>query len=241
MATAELNPPAGVRRDPFPRPWTPAEFERACGLGVFAGRAVELIDSQIVERIGGDLRPFVFTRKEYYALGDGQFFRDQRVQLIAGEILQMSRMNPPHAVAIQLATKALERVFGDGFNVRGVQLPVVLGPTSEPEPDVAVVRGSPRDYGDDHPTTALLVVELSDTTFDYDAFEKANLYASAGITDYWVIDITRHRLIVMRNPQANAGEVHAHRYDSLLAFEEDKFVSPLAAPDARIRVADLLP
>jgi Uma2 family endonuclease len=240
MATAELNPPTGVRRDPFPRPWTLAEFERACGLGTFAGRAVELIDGQIVERIGGDLRPFVFTRKEYQALDDGQFFRDQRVQLIAGEILQESPMNPPHAKSVRKATRALQKICPDGCFVQA-QLPLALGLTSEPLPDLAVIRGSIDGFDDDHPTTAVLVVEVSDTTFNSDAYEKANLYASAGIQDYWVIDIAGHRVIVMRNPQPNAGEVHGHRYDSLMAFDEDKSVSPLAAPDARIRVADLLP
>ena len=117
MATAELNPPTGVRRDPFPRPWTPAEFDRACGLGVFAGRVVELIDGHIVERTGGDLRPFVFTRKEYQALDDGQFFWDQRVQLIAGEVLQESPKNRPHAKSLMKTAKALEHAFGDGYHV----------------------------------------------------------------------------------------------------------------------------
>lgn len=240
MTTAELATPAGVRRDPYPRPWTAAEFERACALGVFDGRAVELIDGQIVERIGGDLRPFVFTRKEAYALDDNQFFRDQRVQLIAGEILQMSRMNPPHALGIRLVTKALERVLADGYDVR-VQLPIALSLASEPEPDIAVVGGTPRDYGDDHPTTAALVVEVSDTTFDYDAYEKASLYAAAGITDYWIVDLMRHRVLVMRNPQPDAGEPHGFRYAALAPYADDATIAPLALPAARVRVADLLP
>lgn len=239
MATAELNHPTGVRRDPFPRPWTPAEFERACALGVFAGRAVELIDGQIVERSGGDLRPFVFTRKEYQALDDGQFFRDQRVQLIAGEILQQSPMNPPHVMSLRLASKLLDRVFAEGHDVR-VQVPLDLGLMTQPEPDLAVVVGSPRDYPD-HPTTAVLVVEVSDTTYDAGVSVKASLYAAAGIQEYWVIDLARHRVLTMRNPEPRAGEPHGHWYATVLAFDEDKSVSPLAAPDARIRVADLLP
>jgi Uma2 family endonuclease len=239
MATAELDQSTGVRRDPFPRPWTPAEFERACGLGVFAGRAVELIDSQIVERTGGDLRPFVFTRKEYQALDDGQFFRDQRVQLIAGEILQESPMNRPHVKAVWKTTKALERVFAPGHHVLS-QAALDLGLTSEPQPDAAVISGTIDDY-DDHPTTAVLVVEVSETTYDSDVTVKAGLYAAAGIKEYWVIDLVRHRLVTMRNPEPRASEPHGHWYATIAAFDEDKSVSPLSAPDARIRVADLLP
>ncbi len=71
-------------------------------LGLFAGRDVELVAGTIRECPGGG--PFVFTRKEYYALDDNHFFRNQRVQLIGGVIVQESPMNPPHAVAVRLAT-----------------------------------------------------------------------------------------------------------------------------------------
>src|SRR5436190_17959674 len=100
MATADLlTPPAPPRRDPSPRLWTDAEFARMQQLDLFAGRAVELIDGTVIERPTGV--PFVFTRKEDYALDDHQFFRDQRVQLIGGTILQESPMNPPHANAVR--------------------------------------------------------------------------------------------------------------------------------------------
>lgn len=237
MTTAELTSQPGVRRDPFPRPWTAAEFEKARGLGVFDGRAVELIDSQIVERIDGQLRPFVFTRKEYYALDI--FFIDQRVELINGEILQMARMNPPHAKSVYKSTKALERVFADGFVVR-CQLSLDLGLTTEPQPDVAVVEGSIDDYGDEHPHTAVLVVEVSDTTFDFDSGEKASLYAAAGIADYWIVDLANRRVMVCRDPQPAVDEPHHYRYAALSPVAEEKFVAPLAASSARVPVADLL-
>lgn len=237
MTPTDPTPPPGVRRDPFPRPWTAAEFERACGLGVFAGRAVELIDSQIVERIDGQLRPFAFTRKEYRELE--VFFTDQRVQLIAGVIFQEPPMNRPHVKSVWKVTKALERAFADGFHVQS-QSTIDLGLTTEPQPDAAVITGTIDDY-DDHPQTAVLVVEVADTTFQFDAYEKASLYAAAGIADYWVVDLERSRVVVMRDPRPHDGEPHGHRYASLLPLGADGTVAPLAAPDARVRVADLLP
>ena len=111
MATAELTTPptAAPRREPFPRPWTPAEFDRMRELDLFAGRAVDLIDGQVIEHApdGTGPRPFVFTRKEYYALYDNHFFFNQRVQLIGGVIVQESPMNPPHAASIAKASKKL--------------------------------------------------------------------------------------------------------------------------------------
>lgn len=180
MATADLlaPPSAAPRRNPTPRLWTPDEFARMQQLGLFAGRDVELANGTVVERPGGT--PFMFTRKEYYALGDNHFFRDQRVQLIGGVILQESPMNPPHATTVSLGQFVLPTLFGAGFYVR-VQLPLDLGLISEPHPDLAVVTGSPRDYLIDHPKTALLVVEVSDTTIEEDTHDKASLYASGGI------------------------------------------------------------
>src|SRR5262245_36151255 len=134
MATADLltPKPTAPRRDPSPRLWTDAEFARMQQFGLFAGRDVELIGGTVIER--HTRVPFVFTRKEYYALGDNHFFRNQRVQLIGGVILQESPMNPPHATAILLGQAILPAVFGVGCYVR-VQLPLDLGLLSEPHPD----------------------------------------------------------------------------------------------------------
>lgn len=89
----------------------------------------------------------------------------------------MSPQNSPHFTAIRLAEDALRKVFGLGYEVR-VQGPLDLSPSSQPEPDIAVVRGSIRDYAKAHPTTAVLVVEVSDSTVVFDRGEKASLYAS---------------------------------------------------------------
>src|SRR5947208_15853969 len=93
-----------------------------------------------------------WTRAEYYRMADAGLFREQRVELIEGEIFQMPPMKTPHAAALELGERELEAVFGAGYWVRN-QLPLHFGPRSEPEPDLAVVPGGPRDFTD-HPTTA---------------------------------------------------------------------------------------
>src|SRR5215216_5254352 len=111
MATADLlTPSAPPHRDPSPRLWTDAEFARMQQLGLFNGRDVELTAGVVRER--GTGVPFVFTRKEYYALDKHGFLRDQRVQLIGGVILHESPMNPPHAAVVRKSRRAIERVFG---------------------------------------------------------------------------------------------------------------------------------
>ena len=241
MATADLIRlrPAKPPRDPFPRPWSRNDFERMRQMGLFDGRSVSLDDGTVMEDAAGGPRPFLFTRKEYYSLWDAGFFRDQRVQLIGGVIVQESPKNPPHATAIQLACEVLRATFGTGYCVR-VQLPLDLGLISEPHPDLAVVVGSPRDYSVDHPKTALLVVEVAETTLEQDTHEKASLYAAGGIADYWVIDVTG-RLLVFREPRPDATQPFGFVYARVAAYGRDDRVSPLAAPIHRLNVAGLLP
>jgi Uma2 family endonuclease len=208
-----------------------------CDLGIFNGHAVELADGTVFD--SDQEQPFLFTRKEYYALDDAGFFRDQRIQLIGGVILQEGRMNTPHAVAVTLAQVALPIAFGNGFHVR-VQLPLTLSNYSEPHPDLVIVTGSPRDYLVEHPKTAALVVEVSESTLEEDTHTKMSLYAAAGIAEYWVID-TSGRVLVFRNPHPETGQPFGHAYARVTAHSRDDVRIPLAAPEARVKVADLLP
>jgi len=147
-------------------------------------------------------------------------------------------MNPPHATGVTLVAAALQRVFGPGWVCR-VQLPLVLGQDTDPSPDFDIVKGDPRDYTTVHPTTAELIVEVSDTTLSLDLTEKAEQYATANILDYWVLDLVGRRLLVFRDPAPVTAGGAAYRTHLTLGPAES--VSPLAAPSGVIPIADLLP
>jgi Uma2 family endonuclease len=159
-------------------------------------------------------------------------FEGRRAMLIGGVILEQGPMSPPYAITLGLVGEALRSVFGFGWRFRS-QSPLILGQYTDPEPDFAVIEGTARgSFG--HPSTADLVVEVADSSFDFDTNEKRLLYAKAGIREYWVVDINGRQLLVYRAP--NAGD-----YAMQQAFGPADTVSPLAAPAATVRVADLLP
>ena len=105
----------------------------------------------------GGPRPWLWTREQYYKLGELGFFDGKRVELIRGEIIEMSPINPPHANATGLVSDALALVFAIGYHIRVQQPFAVTGgkPGTDPQPDVSVIPGSRRDYPD-HPTVAAL-------------------------------------------------------------------------------------
>jgi Uma2 family endonuclease len=158
---------------------------------------------------------------------------EDHVELLDGEIIEMSPEKSRHATAVDLALEALRAAFATGHTVR-VQHPLALGEASEPEPDLAVVAGSPRDYAAGHPASALLVVEVADSSLEYDRKRKAHAYAGAGIEDYWIVNLTGACLEVYRSPSPDG-------YRSVATHSRDASITPLAAPDAVVRVADLLP
>jgi Uma2 family endonuclease len=182
-----------------------------------------------------------WTREDYDRMIDaGIFAPGERVELIDGEIIEMSPQKSPHSTAISLTADRLRVAFGAGHHVR-VQMPLALDPHSEPEPDVAVVLGSPRDYRDAHPSSALLVVEVTDSTLAYDRDQKGSLYARAGIADYWVLNLADRHLEVYRDPALSSEARYGWSYRTIHHYSADECVSPLAAPQVRITVADLLP
>jgi len=174
-----------------------------------------------------------WTREEYDKMvAAGMFAPGERVELVDGEILTMTPQGSAHATAIQLVQDALRLAFGPDFSIRP-QLPLALAPDSEPEPDLAVVVGKPKEYWHAHPATALLVVEVSDTTLEYDRRRKGNLYARAGIEEYWIVNLVDGCIEVYREP-------HQAGYASCQCFFAGQHVGLLAAPDSVIRVADLI-
>jgi Uma2 family endonuclease len=182
--------------------------------------------------------PRRWTREEYYRMGDLGFFHGQPVELIEGEIMVLSPQSWPHASTVDRVAVALHRVPESIFWVR-TQCPLNLN-TSDPEPDASVVLGRREDYSD-HPTIAVLIVEVSDSTLNYDRTRKASLYARAGIADYWIVNLVNNQLEVRRDPRPDSSQHYGHGYASLTTLVPPAVVSPLAAPQVSLAVADLLP
>ncbi|MBI5854312.1 MAG: Uma2 family endonuclease [Nitrospirae bacterium] len=179
------------------------------------------------------------TREEFDRLvASGFFHPEERLELIEGELIQMTPQGSAHASAIRLIEEALRTSFGTGHDVR-VQMPLALLRDSEPEPDVAVVVGSARTYRDAHPNAAVLVVEVADATLEYDRGRKADLYARAGIPELWILNLSDRRLEVSRDPGTEG--VDRARYRTHLVFAASDSVAPLGCPGVSIAVSDLLP
>jgi Uma2 family endonuclease len=157
--------------------------------------------------------------------------RARRPYLINGVIWEQGEMNPPHADCVELVNLLLVRLFSPKYRVR-CQLPLVFGLDTDPMPDMAVVdRSAPLDNSG-HPATAELVIEVSDTTLYEDRTTKAALYATAGIAEYWIVDVNSERLIVHRQPDASGS------YGEVQTLGKEATVRPLLLPDAVLKVSE---
>jgi Uma2 family endonuclease len=182
-----------------------------------------------------------WTRLEYERLIDlGAFGPEERLELLAGQLVVREPQGRRHSTGIRLVAGTLRAAFGPDWNVEA-QLPVALDEESEPEPDVAVVAGGPRDYLASHPTRPALVVEIALTSLALDRGEKASIYARAGVADYWIVNLVDSVLEVYRDPEASPDSAYGWRYGSALTLRTGDRVRPLSVPNAEILVADLLP
>ena len=182
-----------------------------------------------------------WTRPQYERLITcGLLDEDDPVELLDGLLLVKEPQASPHRTAVLLVAKALERAFGEGWFVQ-TQSPIALDDRSEPEPDVCVVGGSPRDYVESHPRRPALVVEVAQSALRRTRGRKAALYARARITDYWIVNLVDRVLEVHREPARPGPARPRWGYAAIATFGLDAGVTPLAAPDALVRVADMLP
>lgn len=179
-------------------------------------------------------RVHAWTRAEYEHIVDvGGFAPEARLELLDGEIIDMSPQKSAHAAAVGLVTGALQRCLGDGMHLRS-QMPLALDDHSEPEPDVAVVPGSIRDYSDHHPSTAALIVEVADSSLAFDRLRKTAAYARNGIPEYWILNLKERVLEVRRDPVGEAYQQH-------VVLQAGDNVSPLCTPGDQVSVASMLP
>jgi Uma2 family endonuclease len=184
-------------------------------------------------------RRWRWTAEQYRRLDKLGFFEDHHVELINGELIELTT-NPPHDTAVGLTGHALRAAFGPEYAVREEKT-LDLGRRYQPHPDVAVVVGSTRDYSTKHPTTAVLLVEACESSLRYDRVVKAHRYALAGIADYWIVNLIDRQLEIYRNPEPDPARPGRFRYADTTIVPEDGHARPLARPDAVIAVIDLLP
>jgi Uma2 family endonuclease len=182
-----------------------------------------------------------WSRREYRQLIDyGLLDEDDPIELLDGLLLVKEPQHSPHRTAVLLVAKALERALGEGWFVQ-TQSPIILDDRSEPEPDACVVRGSPRDYAREHPTRPALVVEVAQSRLRLARGRKAAAYARAGIADYWILNLDGRVLEVYREPARQDSTRRQWGYAAIETLGAAATVTPLTAPAATIRVADLLP
>ena len=181
-----------------------------------------------------------FTRAEYDRLIDlGVFQPGERIELIGGELMIAEPQGTAHYTAIRQTAKALEAAFGPGWEVR-TQGPIGLDDDSEPEPDVAVVPGGPKDYLHAHPARPVLTVEVAESSLAIDRNHKGSLYARAGLADYWVVNLVDRVLEVYREPVPDPAAPFGWRYARREVFDASARVTPLAAPGSSLAVSQLL-
>ena len=182
-----------------------------------------------------------WTRKEYDRLIEiGFFHEDEPIELIGGHLLVTEPKGTPHTTALELTAEALRGAFGSGWAVR-TQEPVALDDESEPEPDVVVVPGGHRDYLAEHPARPALVVEVADSSLVFDRRYKGSVYARAGLSDYWIVNLVGRVLEVYRRPVPDPSADFGWRYRDVETLRPGATVTPLARPDVALAVADLLP
>lgn len=180
-----------------------------------------------------------WTRAEYEALVERGVFDGEPLELLGGQLIVAEPQGPYHASSVGRITDALKAVLPPGWIVRE-EKPVALDDESEPEPDIAVVRGSHGDYEAAHPSRPALVIEVAHTSLGFDRAAKASFYARAGIDDYWIVNLLDGALEVYRAPAPDAGAPSGWRYMSVEVVRSPGVVAPLAIPSTRIAIADLV-
>ena len=169
-------------------------------------------------------------RVEYDRLVALGAFGGERVELVAGELRRMSPIGPPHAATVDRLTELLVLALAGRARVR-VQGSFAADELSEPEPDVSVLP--PGDYDHAHPNVAHLIIEVADSSLDYDRGRKAELYARCGVPEYWIINLVERVVEVHRQPGASGYQQrHVQTKTSSLCL--------LAFPDVELNVADFL-
>jgi len=175
-----------------------------------------------------------WTRRQYEQMVEAHVLTaEDRVELLNGRIVPMSPQNSRHATAVTLCHQALSEMGPEDHFVR-TQAPLALGPHSEPEPDVALVPGTPADYWTQHPDRAALIVEVSDASLEKDRSDKRRLYARHGVPEYWILNLQAGHIEVYRHPSDDD-------YETKTTHPRNDSVATAARPEASVSVSRLIP
>lgn len=175
----------------------------------------------------------LWTVEEYHRLIEaGILTIDDKVELLDGHIVEMSPQYPPHAATTQRCDRYFQNLLQERAYIR-IQLPITLS-TSEPEPDIAIVKINPSFYGECHPVAEdiFLLIEIADSTIRKDRKIKASIYARDNILEYWILDISKRQVYIFRNPSTNG-------YESETIIDATASLSPVAFPDIEVFFSEL--
>lgn len=178
---------------------------------------------------------------EYHRLIEMGFFEpEERLELIEGLLAPMSPIYPPHAFAVNRLSRKLTMELGEDYEVRAQQPVTIHELASELEPDVVVAAAQARGYSDRHPfaNEILLIVEVSDSTLKRDRGKKRRTYASAGIQEYWIVNLVHRVLEVYRNPRGSGANA---KYQNKQTFSPEANVTPLGFPGCIIELRVIFP
>jgi Uma2 family endonuclease len=179
-------------------------------------------------------RRYAITVEEYMRMGEAHVFaQDARLELMEGEIVEMAPISSAHASVVSTLAALLSQAAPRA--IVSVQNPLVLGERSAPQPDVLLLRPRVDRYYYSHPvaTDALLVVEVADTTLEYDLEVKRSVYARAAVADLWIVDIDRRELHVFREPE--------QEYSTHLVLAASEVVAVAAVADVGCDISALFP
>ena len=174
------------------------------------------------------------TRRDYYRLAEaGILGEDDRVELLEGQLVDMSAIGPRHALAVDALNELLVLAAAGRAAVR-VQNPIVLDDSSEPRPDFTLVRRPWDGYPHEHPrpSDVYLLIEVADSSLEFDLGAKLELYARAGIREFWVVDLTSNRVLVHRGPRDGG-------YSSITAIDMSGTLHVEALPDLTLAVTQI--
>jgi Uma2 family endonuclease len=174
------------------------------------------------------------TRRDYYRIGEaGVLGENDRVELLEGQLVDMSPISPRHAIITDNLHDLLAAAFAGRAKVRG-QNPVVLNDGSEPQPDIAVARRPWLGYPHEHPTPddIFLLIEVADSSLAFDRTVKLELYARAKIREVWIVDLTADVVMVHRAPSGGG-------YGSVIRVVAPGMLDVEGLPGAAIPVADV--